>query len=324
MTENDGTLVSICIPTYNADLQYLDELLSSIRRQGVAAVEIVVADDGSKNVKQVEEVISRHARNFVIRWNAHIGMVENWNSAVFQASGRYMMIPGQDDVLANGALRRLIDLAETYRLDLSLGAEGYIDSKGLRRPRPGFGASRAKIFADEPCALDAQAVLRLGLLYGNVIGDPCVALMRREFLQSIGGFDPKFRHACDLELWMRMAASGATIGRTPEVVALRRIHSANATVSHVKTGVAQEDRTLIHALYCEYLTDDYQWNRSVARLYTHGFFDLVRGGGVKSLWQAGLRGPALERVRALVDDCCENVGIRSAHGRRWGGVGLGK
>ena len=48
-------------------------------------------------------------------------------------------------------------------------------------------------------------------------------LLRRSIIAKIGGYDPRFLHAEDLDLWLRLAEHGK-IANIPEVLAQYRLH----------------------------------------------------------------------------------------------------
>ena len=97
-------LVSILIPAYN-QAQFLPETLSSALEQDYDNLEVVIADDGSRD--HSAEVINDFARRYpkrlipIIGQN-NVGVTKNYNRALKHCHGKYVALQGGDDVLLPG------------------------------------------------------------------------------------------------------------------------------------------------------------------------------------------------------------------------------
>lgn len=99
-------LVSVIIPTYNGE-KYIRDTIRSIKEQDVdVALEIIVIDDISTDntVKIAQEMGCR-----VIVNTEHKGQVAAKNIGIREANGKYWMTIDQDDMLTEGALKRLLE-----------------------------------------------------------------------------------------------------------------------------------------------------------------------------------------------------------------------
>jgi abequosyltransferase len=101
--------ISFCIPTYNrADL--LRVTVESIIRQCPENTEIVISDNAS--VDHTEEVIrDMQKRSPCIRYHRNpenVGPSRNYLLAVELAEGEYCWLMGSDDILAEGAVARML------------------------------------------------------------------------------------------------------------------------------------------------------------------------------------------------------------------------
>lgn len=97
-------LISVIIPSYNGE-KYIKECIESIQKQNMNT-EIIVVDDISTD-KTVE--IARGMGCKVIVNTEHKGQVAAKNTGIREANGKYWMTIDQDDMLTEGALKRLLE-----------------------------------------------------------------------------------------------------------------------------------------------------------------------------------------------------------------------
>lgn len=114
MNKVNSKLLTIAIPTYNR-AQYLDQCLSQICKQVRKYneyVELIVSDNCSSD--DTAEVVKKHVDNaneiVYIRNEENIGMDNNFIRCFLEARGKYVWIFGDDDVLLDGALQKIIDV----------------------------------------------------------------------------------------------------------------------------------------------------------------------------------------------------------------------
>ncbi len=104
------TKLAICIPTYNR-ANFLPDTLNSIICQASGDVEIVVSDNASSD--NTEEVIRGFQQSFprlkYYRWSENMGADLNYLKVIESAESEYCWFMGSDDVIKNGAIRRIID-----------------------------------------------------------------------------------------------------------------------------------------------------------------------------------------------------------------------
>jgi len=109
-------LLSIGIPTYNR-VKYLKELISNIEKQirelkNPDLVEIVISDnfsgDGTGNMFREYKKQYKNVRYF--KNNKNIGFAKNLNNIVRLSNGEYIWFLGDDDLLAEDALKNVIKI----------------------------------------------------------------------------------------------------------------------------------------------------------------------------------------------------------------------
>lgn len=125
-------LLTISIPTYNR-ARYLAILLEQMRKEIVAlatsdTVEVLVSDNASldNTAQVVQQVREAGLKLRYLRNVENLGSDRNIAQAFNEASGRYVLIMGDDDVLVDGILAMLMDkLTQSASGVLLLRAYGY-------------------------------------------------------------------------------------------------------------------------------------------------------------------------------------------------------
>lgn len=119
-------LLSICIPTYNRALmikEAIDSILAQVDERVMNSLEIIVSDNAStdetrliiSNIVKKAKIIIKYFEN-----EENIGPEANFLLAVERASGQYVWLLGSDDLLADGALKNILnalrgnDLTDIY------------------------------------------------------------------------------------------------------------------------------------------------------------------------------------------------------------------
>jgi glycosyltransferase involved in cell wall biosynthesis len=90
-------MISVCIATYNAS-RYIREQICSILTQLNLDDEIVVADDGSNDETIVILNSIKDNRIKIIPDNGNLGIVKNFERALYAAKGEIIFLSDQDDV----------------------------------------------------------------------------------------------------------------------------------------------------------------------------------------------------------------------------------
>jgi len=108
--------VSVMVPAYNAE-NYLAQALDSILEQDYPNVEIVVADDASRDgtapiLRQYEAKYPGKIR--AIYNVSNLGITANCNLALSACDGEYVSLFAGDDVMLPGKLRKQVDYLESH------------------------------------------------------------------------------------------------------------------------------------------------------------------------------------------------------------------
>jgi glycosyltransferase involved in cell wall biosynthesis len=97
----DQHLVTIAITTYNSNINFLSEALDSAINQTYKNIEIIVADDCSNNISQIEDLIhkKKDKRIFLLKSFENLGVSHSLNKIVAVSKGAYFNWCPDDDYL---------------------------------------------------------------------------------------------------------------------------------------------------------------------------------------------------------------------------------
>ena len=207
--------VSIVIPTYNG-ATFIAETLASVFAQTFVDYEVVVSDDASSDetIQVVESFDDPRLR--VLEDRSHQGPAGNWNRALGAASGEYVKLLAQDDLLFPSALQ-----AQATALDGNSNAAFVavqrdiigVDGTVLMRGR---GLSGLCGVNDQVTA--ARRIARTG---ANQFGEGAAVLFRRQASDETGWFDGSLPYAIDIDYWVRLLSWGPALGLCEPLAAFR-------------------------------------------------------------------------------------------------------
>jgi GT2 family glycosyltransferase len=181
-------LVSILLPVYNPDLDFLDAAIASVRNQIYEHWELCIADDASDDPAlrpRLEQAAVNEPRiKLTFREkNGHIAACTN--SALQLATGSWCALLDQDDLLTEDALAQFaLELDRHPDAGLIYSDEDKIDKVGVRSS-PYF----------KP---DWNPELFLGQNFINHLG-----FYRTELARRVGGFREGFEGSQDYDLVLR-------------------------------------------------------------------------------------------------------------------------
>jgi glycosyltransferase involved in cell wall biosynthesis len=231
--------VSVLIPTYNY-ARYLPETIESVLKQSYTDFELLISDDGS-NDGSADIIRSYAARDDRIRFvvqTPNLGMVNNWNWCLQEASGKYVKYVFGDDFLTRSdSLARLVDMMESEPgISLASSARTLVDEHsqpiGMFDHFPDVGV------------FDGREAISWSIRTNcNVFGEPSVVLFRKSAAQR--AFDTSYRQVVDWEFWIHLLEHG-NFAYTKEPLTAFRQHSLQQTeVNRRATGEATEHPRLL-------------------------------------------------------------------------------
>jgi len=112
--------ISVCIPAYNRH-EFIEPLLNSILVQDYEGLDIIICEDVSperEKIKQVVEqfIIDKNLDKSKIKYyenEKNLGYDKNFRELLEKATGEYCLFMGNDDILASGAIERILNVLNT-------------------------------------------------------------------------------------------------------------------------------------------------------------------------------------------------------------------
>jgi glycosyltransferase involved in cell wall biosynthesis len=213
---------TVLMPAYNAE-RFIGEAIRSCLAQTHADFELLIVEDGSTDGTAGVIAGFCDPRIKVLANGDNRGPAFARNRGLAEARGEFIALLDSDDAAMP---RRLEIQTRTLRADreaaMCAAWAEVVDRSGKRISRQRWRLN--------PEALHYQLHLRNCICHSSV-------MMRKEAVLKAGGYDPRFRHAEDFDLWGRMSREGRAlmIGTT---LVKRRIHPACVSLTSAEAVMA--------------------------------------------------------------------------------------
>ena len=182
--------VSIVIPCFN-HAKYLYSSLESALQQTIPPLEIIVIDDGSTDDTKS---VATSFPNVKYYFQNNSGLSSARNTGIKKAQGDFILFNDADDTLPKTALEyHLKCYSANPDCILISGPNIRIDESGEPLPY--------KILPDGPVTNDSYE----SLLIKNYIGMPGTALVKRDALMAVGGYDESLDSCEDFDIYLKLA-----------------------------------------------------------------------------------------------------------------------
>lgn len=196
--------VSVIVPTYNRQ-HTVCRAIDSVLAQSYHDYEIVVVDDGSMD--KTRATLATYGDAIIYIYQANAGAAAARNAGIAAANGALINFLDSDDWFAPEKLARQVAYLDTHpACDIVLCGwrdhfvdTGIVKECGLHLP------------IDDV----AGAILLTG---NNGLFAPHVALLRRQCLEQIGGFDTTLGMREEQDLWLRLSLAGCRFEHMSEVL----------------------------------------------------------------------------------------------------------
>jgi glycosyltransferase involved in cell wall biosynthesis len=183
--------VSIILPVYNGE-STISETISSIQKQSYDNFELLIIDDGSTDdtITRIKEVDDPRIRIFSCP-NQERALARN--KGISEAEGEYIAFIDADDLWASDKLElQVLALEQSPEAGVAYSWIRFIDEQG------------EYLFDREP--LYYQGNVYSDILVNNFISCGSNILIRRKFVDLVGGFDPLMIPAEDWDYNIRLAS----------------------------------------------------------------------------------------------------------------------
>lgn len=202
--------ITVLMPVYNGE-RYLKQAIKSILDQTFTDFEFLIINDGStdKTVKIVK--LFNDSRIRLINHRKNKGITRRLNEGLKKARGKYIARADADDIYHPKRLERQFVFLKKHKLIL-VGTWALLIN------------ARGKVFSYDQRPNDFLFI-KWGLLFGNCFIHSSV-LFKKNVVLKLGGYDDRFSHVEDYELWSRLIRV-ARIGILEENLCYFRIHKTS-------------------------------------------------------------------------------------------------
>ena len=212
----DRPLISIIVPVYNPDENFLRQAIASVLAQAYDNWELCLADDCSTK-PYVKAVLSEYAdqdpriKTTFRSSNGHI--CQTSNSALSLATGEYIALLDHDDLLPPHALAKVVKLLNQYpEADFIYSDEDKIDEQNIHKD---------PFFKPDWCP-DSF----LARMYTCHLG-----VYRRSLVTEVGNFRLGFEGSQDYDLVLRITEKTNQIYHIPDILYHWRIHQQSTAAT---------------------------------------------------------------------------------------------
>ena len=207
-------LISVIMPCFNAE-KYLREAIKSVLQQTYPHVELVVVDDGSTD--DSKNILRSYDERIVLIEQENRGPYPARNLGIKNSKGEFVAFLDADDYWHEDCLEELYSAINKSKAALAYCGWQNIGVRGKRGdpyvPPDYERGNKSELFlhAASPWPIHA-------------------ALIRRNVLEEVGGFDERWSTCMDYDLWLRTAVS-RPIKRVEKVLAFYRHHDKGQITS---------------------------------------------------------------------------------------------
>jgi glycosyltransferase involved in cell wall biosynthesis len=201
-------IVSVIMPNYNG-AAFISEAIGSACRQSLSNIEIIVSDDGSTDIsiEIVSKLMSQDPRIRFIRSDRNRGPAAARNRAIAVASGEWIAVLDNDDLMHPERLATLVECAARDEADIVADDLLFFDTDHVEPPRPLLRGRSAKT----PFWLDIERYVRANRLFA---AGPALGYLKPLFRSSLlratkVRYDERLRISEDFDFVFRLLTCGA-------------------------------------------------------------------------------------------------------------------
>jgi len=204
--------VSVIIPTFN-HARFVCEAIDSVLAQSFTDYEIIVVNDDSPD--NTVEVLAHYTKNRIIEYyfQQNAGVAAARNTGVRFAQGTYIAFLDDDDLWPRDKLLWQVSCLRETKACAVGGTTAVLRNESTEIPIDSHTRDTLK---------------PLDFFGGCPFHSPGQVLIDRQALLSVGGFDESIWGSDDLDLYIRLAASGQFVAYG-KCALIYRVHEANAS-----------------------------------------------------------------------------------------------
>jgi GT2 family glycosyltransferase len=223
-------LISIIMPVYNVDLQWIKRAIASLKKQWYRSWELCIADDKSSNqelIRYLKKIDYHKIKVTFLEKNQNISGASN--EALKLATGEYISLLDNDDELTPDALYEMVKAINEKKADFIYSDEDFISPNGeYLNPhfKPNFSPD-------------------LLLSHNYITHFTC---FKKSLLDEVGLFNSAFDGSQDYDLFLRLTERASIIHHIPKVLYhWRMLATSTASNSQAKPEAIERGKRVLEA-----------------------------------------------------------------------------
>lgn len=212
-------LISVVIPAHNVE-RFIGEALDSALRQTHSELEVIVVDDGSvdRTPQIVAEAARRDSRVRLIT-TTRVGVSAARNLGIAKSRGRFIASLDADDIWREDKLE--LQIGALRRLGNEVGLV-YCWSSGIN--------DAGRIILPAWNNSTAQGSVLIDIVVSGIVGNGSTPLIRREYVDAVGGYDVELSLCEDWKFYTALAAV-CEFAVIPECLTGYRLRDDSASIN---------------------------------------------------------------------------------------------
>lgn len=240
--------VSVLMPVYNTQEDYLREAIESILNQTFNDFELIICDDGSKN-NAIEVIHSYQDKRIrLIQNEQNLGLCATRNKLMQEATGEYVAWADSDDISVDTRFEKQVAFLDSNP-DISMVGAWY------------------ERFPEYFVPQLPENVGLVDMLKWCAIAQPVAMYRKKDFeTHQLTYSNQKEYNGCeDFELWVRLLKKGLKIANIQEVLLKYRWHLNN--ISHTRSSEIGKKVREIHKNIIQTLSGDLEVQDKLKNLF---------------------------------------------------------
>lgn len=234
MSANPSPRVSVVMPSFNEPADVLRESLDSVVAQTMADFECLVIDESTRPeaAQACKALCERDPRFRYIHPDSRIGLAGSLNLGISMSRAPLIARFDSDDICIADRLERQVTFLDSHPEVDVLGG-------GLEIFSAEIGTIAIRDYPVEALTIERQFQTTTPIAHPTV-------MMRKSILDRFGAYDPSFRFAEDLDLWLRLLNRGVRFANLPEVLVRYRQQSTARNPQHWQFNLRARTRNFSH------------------------------------------------------------------------------
>lgn len=205
-------IISVIMSVYNGE-KYLSEAINSVLSQDFSDFEFIIIDDGSTD-KSLEVIKSFSDNRIKVIFRENRGLIASLNEAISLSTGQYIARMDADDICLSNRFFKQLEAFSNSEVGLVGSWANKINENG----------EEVGMMAYPP--LDYQKIKSFFIKHNPFIHSS--VMIKKEVFDSVGVYNPKYKHAEDYELWSRVLRKFKALN-IPEPLIKYRINNNGVT-----------------------------------------------------------------------------------------------